>query len=169
VFLLLESALLIFALRIIDISLYMMRFMMVMRGRKILAWVFGFCQALVYIFAIREVLANLGNWSNMIGYATGFATGNVIGMWIEGKLAIGHLHLRIISTGRGVEIAERLRSAGFGVTEIAASGREGVVNLLNCSILRKEKEQVARMVMELDEQAFITAEDVRHVEGGFWK
>jgi uncharacterized protein YebE (UPF0316 family) len=168
VFLIIQSALLIFALRIIDISLYILRFMMVMRGRRILAWAFGFCQALVYIFAMSVVLTNLGNLFNMVGYAAGFATGIVVGMWVEGKLALGHLHLRIVSSRRGDEIAERLRLSGFGVTEIAAWGRDGMVNLLNCNILRKEEDHVARMVKELDEEAFITSEDIRHVERGFW-
>lgn len=162
------SALLIFGLRIVDISLYILRFMMVMRGRKILAWTFGFCQALVYIIAMSVVLTNLGNWFNMVGYAAGFATGIVVGMWVEGKLAMGHLHLRIVSQGHGDEIAESLRLEGFGVTEIPAWGKDGMVNLLNCNILRRDESRVVRMVKELDDGAFITAEDIRHVERGFW-
>lgn len=155
-------------MRIVDISLYILRFMMVMRGRKILAWTFGFCQAMVYITAMSVVLTNLGNWFNMVGYAAGFATGIVVGMWVEGKLAMGHLHLRIVSQGHGDEIAESLRLAGFGVTEIPAWGKDGMVNLLNCNILRKEESRLVRMVEELDDDAFITAEDIRHVERGFW-
>lgn len=162
------SALLIFGLRIVDISLYILRFMMVMRGRKILAWTFGFCQALVYIIAMSVVLTNLGNWFNMVGYAAGFATGIVVGMWVEGKLAMGRLHLRIVSQGHGDEIAESLRLEGFGVTEIPAWGKDGMVNLLNCNILRRDESRVVRMVKELDDGAFITAEDIRHVERGFW-
>ena len=162
------SALLIFGMRIIDISLYILRFMMVMRGRKILAWTFGFSQAMVYIIAMSVVLTNLGNWFNMVGYAAGFATGIVVGMWVEGKLAMGHLHLRIVSQGHGDEIAESLRLGGFGVTEIPAWGKDGMVNLLNCNVLRKEESRVVRMVEDLDDNAFITAEDIRHVERGFW-
>jgi len=168
VFSIIISALLIFGMRIVDISLYILRFMMVMRGRKILAWTFGFCQAMVYITAMSVVLTNLGNWFNMVGYAAGFATGIVVGMWVEGKLAMGHLHLRIVSQGHGDEIAESLRLAGFGVTEIPAWGKDGMVNLLNCNILRKEESRLVRMVEELDDDAFITAEDIRHVERGFW-
>lgn len=155
-------------MRIIDISLYILRFMMVMRGRKVLAWTFGFSQAMVYIIAMSVVLTNLGNWFNMVGYAAGFATGIVVGMWVEGKLAMGHLHLRIVSQGHGDEIAESLRLGGFGVTEIPAWGKDGMVNLLNCNVLRKEESRVVRMVEDLDDNAFITAEDIRHVERGFW-
>ena len=83
------AALLIFVLRIIDVSLAITRILMVMRGRKALAWVFGFFQALVFIVAIREVMSELGNWTNMMAYAAGFATGNVVGIWLESKIAVG--------------------------------------------------------------------------------
>ena len=99
------SALLIFTLRIIDVSLATMRLLMVMRGRKGLAWIFGFFQALVFIIAIRAILADIGNWQNLIGYAAGFATGNVVGMLVEERLAIGYTHIRIISSRRGNQVA----------------------------------------------------------------
>jgi uncharacterized protein YebE (UPF0316 family) len=91
------AGLLIFALRIVDVSMAIVRLLMVIRGRKGLAWLFGFVQAFVYIVAIREVMADLGNWINILSYAAGFATGTVVGIWIEERLAIGYGHVRIMS------------------------------------------------------------------------
>ena len=162
------SALIIFALRVVDVSLYTIRLMMVVRGRKLLAWVLGFCKATVYVAAILAVLANLDNWLNVAGYAAGFATGNVVGMWLEGKLAIGITHLRVISPRRGTGIVEQLRKAGYAVTEIAGQGKDGMVTVLNCGVRRREAGRVVRMVTDIDEQAFITEEPVRLVWKGFW-
>jgi len=162
------SAVLIFTLRIIDVSLATLRILMVIRGRKGLAWIFGFFQAFVFIIAIRAVLADIENWQNLIGYAAGFATGNVVGMLVEERLAIGYTHIRIISSRRGNQIAEHLRSAGFAVTEIPARGKDGTVTLLNCSVRRKRVSKIKRLVAEIDADAMVTSENIRAIRKGFW-
>lgn len=160
---------LIFVLRVGDMSLDTMRMLMVMRGKKSTAWVLGFFQSAIFVLAISSVLQNLDNLLNVIGYAAGFATGNVIGMMIEERLAVGHSHLRIISSRRGSAIAERMREEGYAITEIPARGRDGMVSLLNCSVLRKNVDRVHKIINEVDPEAFITAEDVRPVRRGFWR
>lgn len=160
---------LIFLLRVMDMTLDTLRVLVVMRGRKPLAWVLGFFQALIYILAISSVLKDLDNVLNIIGYAAGFATGNVVGMWIEERLAIGHMNVSIVSSRLGAAIAEKMRSEGFAVTEVPARGKDGTVTMLNCSVLRKNVQRVHALVNEIDPSAFITAEDVRPVRRGFWR
>jgi len=162
-------ALLIFSLRIIDVSLYTLRIMMVMRGRKGLAWIFAICQSLVFVSAITSVIADIGNWPKVIGYAAGFATGNVVGMLVEPRLAIGYSHLRIISSGHGLEIAEQLRAAGFGVTEISGQGKDGMVEMVSCSVQRRKTNQVLAIVDHIDQQAYITVENIQSFSKGYWK
>ncbi len=159
----------IFALRVSDMTLDTLRVLVVMRGRKNIAWLLGFFQALIFVIAIGSALKNLSNPLSVLGYAAGFATGNVFGMFLEEKLAIGHVHLSIISARRGAAIAERLREAGFAITEIPARGKDGTVTLLHCNVLRRNVEKVHRLVNEVDESAFITSEDVRPVWRGFWR
>lgn len=165
----LSGAGLIFLLRVSDMTLDTLRVLVVMRGRKGAAWVLGFFQSLIFVIAITSVLSNLDNPLNILGYAAGFATGNVVGMLIEERLAIGHVQLSIISPRRGSELAERLRAEGYAITEISARGKDGVVTLLSCSVLRKKVDQVQQLVNEVDDSAFITAEDVRPVRRGFWR
>jgi uncharacterized protein YebE (UPF0316 family) len=159
----------IFFLRVGDMSLDTLRVLFVMRGRKGLAWILGFFQAIIFVVAIGTVLNDLNNPLNIIGYAAGFATGNVLGILIEERLAIGHVLLNIISSRRGSAIAERLRSEGYGVTEIAAQGKDGMVTMLSCSVLRRRVDEVRKMVNEVDENAFITADDIRPVRRGHWR
>ncbi len=165
----LASALLIFGLRVLDMTLDTLRTLFVVRGRKPIAWVLGFGQSAVFVLAISSVLANLGNPWNLVGYAGGFATGVVAGMWIEERLAIGHTHMRIISSRRGTALAAALREAGYAVTEIPGRGKDGMVSVLSLSVRRKEVSKVEGKVMEVDDQAFITAEDVRPRRRGFWR
>ncbi len=163
------GALLIFGLRITDMSLDTMRVLFVMRGRKGIAWTLGFFQAGVYVVAIAKVLSSLGNPLAVLGYAAGFATGNVVGMLIEERLAIGHVHLQIVSSARGVALAEALRSAGYAVTEIPARGKDGMVHMLSVSVLRKDISHAEDIVHQTDPHAFMTSEDVRPIRRGFWR
>ena len=163
------AALGIFALRVGDMTLDTLRLLFVVRGKKWIAWILGFCQSVIFVIAITSVLQNLDNPLNVIGYAAGFATGNVVGMLIEERLAIGHVHINIISPRRGAAIVEHLRANGFAVTEIPARGKDGMVTLMQCDVLRKNVEQVRALVNEIDPDAFITAEDVRPIRRGFWR
>jgi len=162
------TGLMICCLRITDMSLDTLRLLFVVRGRKGIAWTLGFFEAGIYIIAITRVLSNLNNPLTILGYAVGFATGNVVGMLIEERLAIGHIQVSIVSSARGVALAQALREARFAVTEVPARGRDGMVHLLNLSVLRKDVPQVEGIVHEVDSEAFVTSADVRPVRRGFW-
>lgn len=163
------GALGIFALRVIDMTFDTLRMLFVVRGRKALAWVLGFFQSVIFVIAITTVLSNLNNPLNIVGYAAGFATGNVVGMFIEERLAIGYVKLSIISSGRGAVLAQGLREAGFAVTEIPARGRDGMVSMLSVSVRRREVMKAESLVHKNDADAFVIAEDVRPLRRGFWR
>ncbi len=163
------GALFVFSMRVLDMSCDTLRVLFVVRGKKKLSWILGFAQSVVFIVAISQVLTNLDNPLTVIGYAAGFATGNVLGMYIEERLAIGHTSIRVVSSHRGTQVVEKLREAGFGVTEIPARGKDGMVTVLNLSIQRKDVDRVDTIVLETDPEAFITTEDVRPLRRGFWR
>jgi uncharacterized protein YebE (UPF0316 family) len=162
-------ALLIFALRICDMSMDTLRVLFVVRGKKLFVWILGFMQSVIFVVAISSVLTGERNYLNILGYAAGFATGNVVGMLIENKLAIGHILVTIISSTRGSSIAERLRASGYAVTEIAGRGKNGTVFELHASVFRRDIDNIETIVLEADPTAFVTAEDVRPVRRGFWR
>ena len=159
----------IFFLRVLETSFDTLRVLFVMRGRKAIVWSIGFLQSSIFILAIASVISDLNNPLKILGYTAGFATGNVVGMWIEEKLAIGHIHMIIVSSNLGTAIAEKIREEGFAVTEIPARGRNGMVAMLSCSIFRKNVQKIRKLVNQIDDNAFITAEDVRPVRRGFWR
>jgi uncharacterized protein YebE (UPF0316 family) len=163
------SALLIFSLRVVDMSLDTVRVLFVMRGRKGVAWVIGFIQSLVFLVAFTSALKNITNPLSFLAYAAGFATGNVVGIWIEDKLAIGYTYLRIISPCFGNKIAEQLRTQGFAITEISGRGKDGMVNILNCSVLRRQAGKAIQTVQEIDPDAFITSQETSAIHRGFWR
>jgi uncharacterized protein YebE (UPF0316 family) len=163
------AALGIFGLRVADMTCDTLRMLFVVRGRKWIAWVLGFTQSVIFVIAITSVLSNLDNPLNIIGYAAGFATGNVVGMWIEERPAVGHVKISIVTSGLGASLAGSLREAGYAVTEIPARGKDGMVSMLSVSIRRKDVTRVDAIIHEKDPGSFVIAEDVRPLRRGFWR
>ncbi|MDD3323432.1 MAG: DUF5698 domain-containing protein, partial [Paludibacter sp.] len=59
------------------------------KNLKVLTGLFGFMEALIYIFGLAIVLSGDQNILEMVVYAIGFAAGLILGIYIEQKLAIG--------------------------------------------------------------------------------
>jgi uncharacterized protein YebE (UPF0316 family) len=159
----------IFFLRVTDMTLDTLRVLFVIRHKRLAAWVLGFLQSAIWVIAITSVLNNLDNLWNVVAYASGFATGNVVGMTIEEVLAIGHVHLRVISSGRGAAIVEAVRAAGYAVTEVAGRGKDGTVAMISCSIKRRHISKVQKEISIIDPDAFITVEEIRPLHRGYWR
>ena len=115
-------ALAIFLIRVLSITMDTLRFMLTMRGNKTISWFLGFIESVLFVVVMGAVLDDLNNVLNIVGYAAGFATGNVVGMEIEKRLAIGFSHIKIVSKQRGLAVAEALRAMDYAVTEIPARG-----------------------------------------------
>lgn len=160
------GALLIFALRIVDVSCDTMRVLFAVRGKRLIAGSLGFFQAFIWIFAVATAIRHLDSWMHILGYAAGFACGTMIGITIEQSVAYGLAAVRIVSRFGGVEIAEALRDRGYGVTEFAGYGREGKVEIVNSVVLRAHLDEVVAIVERWDPEAFVTVEEPRILLGG---
>ena len=158
----------IFSARICDVSLSTMRMLMVMRGQRIYAAIIGFFEVIVYIIALNKIFSNLDNPLNLFFYAAGFATGTMVGSLIEEKLAVGTLTVQIITMNAPLELTEKLRKDGYGVTVIEGQGREGIRYILQIILQRKRVQQLRRLIDEWDKCAFWTIFDARSTRGGIF-
>lgn len=157
----------IFGLRIIDVSLATLRMLLAMRNQKVLVPIIGFVEVLVWLFAAGNAIRFLDSPFHVVGYAAGFSTGTVVGLWVEEKLALGLATIRIISAHGGVELADGLREKGFGVTEFAGQGREGRVEVVYTVARRAQVPRVLREVDYWDPDAFVTVEEPRAIQRGW--
>lgn len=154
-------------LRCVDTTLSTLRVLAVVRGRRPLAWILGFCSSLLFVTAVAAVLQSLDEPLNVLAYAAGFASGNALGILIEDRLAAGHSLLRIVSPGRGPALIEALRSAGRGATELPARSETGTVTMIYCYVPRRDVPLARRQISTLDPQAHVTVENVRQLKGGW--
>lgn len=151
----------IFFARICDVSLGTIRTICIVRGLRLVAALLGFFEVLIWVVAISSVVNHLHNPLNMIAYAGGFATGNWVGVWLEGRLALGQQIVRLISYDPEGRLAESLRSAGFVVTELDGHGRDAPVKICFIATNRREVPAVLARATRVDPQVFATIEDVR--------
>jgi uncharacterized protein YebE (UPF0316 family) len=160
------GALVIFCLRIVDVSCDTMRVIFAIRGKRVVAAALGFIQALVWIVAVGAAVKHLDSVLHIIGYAGGYAAGTFAGITLEQKIAYGVATVRIVSKRAGVEIAEALRIAGYGVTEFPGFGRDGAVEILNSVVQRRHIADVLDIITERDAEAFVTVEEPKILRGG---
>lgn len=158
---------LIFFLRIVDVSLATVRMLLAVRGARLAVPLIGFFEVLICIFAVGSAIRNLNSGWHVLGYAGGFATGNALGLWIEEKLAPGLATVRVMSLHGGVELADALRRKGFGVTEFAGQGREGTVEMMYTVVRRRDLEDVLHEVDRWDPGAFVSIEEPRRIRRGW--
>ena len=160
------TSLLIFALRVTDVSIGTVRVLYAMRGRRYVAAGLGLFESLVFIVALSRV-ASFDSFWKMLAYASGFATGNFMGITIERWIASGTILVRIVA--KNAILIAGLRGAGFGVTVTQGEGKEGSVALLLVVAARKRQRELLEIVEKLDPDAFVTLDAVSHAQGGYLK
>jgi uncharacterized protein YebE (UPF0316 family) len=138
--------LLIFCARLGDVSLATLRIILVSRGMKQLAPFIGFFEVTIWLFAITQVMKHLDHWYNIVAYAAGFSAGTWAGIWLEERLALGLLSVRVITTEDASDLLERLRAAKSVTPKRSARGVRGNVRLIFSVIQRKDLERMREIV-----------------------
>jgi len=158
---------LIFALRIVDVSLGAVRMIVMVRGYRAAAALTGFLEVLVWIVAIGSALDNLGSVYHVVGYAAGFAAGSYVGVAVEEYLALGQVVVRaILPDEAGGQTAHRLRQEGYAVTELEGRGRDGPIDILNAVVSRRHASRVIDLVEAEAPRSFVTVEEIRSTRRG---
>ncbi len=160
---------LIFLARIFDVTLGTLRVVFISRGLRLLAPLAGFFEVLIWITAITQIMRNLDNWICYITYAGGYAAGTYIGLWLEERLAMGTVIVRVIPQKRdATELIKRMRAQSYGVTSVDAQGSRGQVKMVFSIVKRSALPKVLKMVKECNPHAFYTVEDVRDIHKGIF-
>ncbi len=158
----------IFGLRTVDQTINTVRTLITVQGERRLAWALGFIQSFLFITAIAGVLSSLTQPVNLLAYAAGYATGQVLGISLENRLARGHSVLRVISASKGQAVVDALRQQGWGVTELPGQGLDGTVGVILCTVPRKIIPSAKATILGIDTSAFVTVQHV-YLLGGGWR
>jgi uncharacterized protein YebE (UPF0316 family) len=151
--------------RVADVSLGSLRIIFLARGQR-LASLLGFFEVLIWLLAIRQIMQNLDNPVTYLAYAAGFAGGNLIGIALEEKLAVGTQIVRVITNKDVNQMIEQLHARGYGVTCVDARGVTGRVQMVYSIIRRKDLPEVQAIIAERCPKAFLSIEEIRSASEG---
>ena len=160
-------AFLIFCFRIIDVSLGTFRVQMIVNRRKAAAGIIGFFEILIFILIVSKVIQDIENWMNVLAYCSGFAAGNMVGIFITEKISQEIVSVGVISKNYWPEIEQRLREEGFGVTRNLGYGLQGELQVLRIITSRNLFPKIRDIALEYDPKAFITCYLIVGKAGGY--
>lgn len=155
--------LLIFFARVMDVSINTLRIMFVLNGKKKIAPILGFFEAMIWLLAIGQIFQNINNPMSYIAYAGGFAMGTFVGMTIEERLALGRVLVRVITPEPMPDLIEYMKDRNYRFTSVGAEGRYGKVNLLFTVMKREDLQKYIEKVKSLNDKAFYTIESVKRI------
>lgn len=157
--------LMIFCARICDVSIGTVRYLLISRGFKNYAPVFGFFEVIIWLIAMGQVMKNITNPLCYIAYGGGFAAGTYIGMEIEERMKLGYSIIRLITAKPAEDFIARLRKDNFRVTNFEAQGAFGKVTIIFMVVKRVNIQQLITLIRDFNPKAFFTIEDIRSSEG----
>jgi uncharacterized protein YebE (UPF0316 family) len=162
-----SKLLLIILVQLIYVPMLTLRTISMVKNLKIFTSIFGFLEALIYIFGLSIVLSGDQNVLEMFIYSLGFALGLVVGIYTEKKLAIGFININVNIRQRNDDMITFLRNQGFGVTTYLAEGRNGIREKLEILAKRTREEELLRYIRYYEPDAFIIAYEPKTFKGGY--
>ena len=156
------TGVIIFLARICDVSIGTIRTIVTVQGRTVIAFTLAIFEISIWVTVVSAVINQIKDQPLLVVfYAFGYATGNVVGIMVERKLAFGTTILRIITRDAGPQIADHLRKKGQPVTIFRGEGMRGPVNELYIACRRRDLKWILPDVQGMDPKLFYVIEQAR--------
>jgi len=153
------TGLAIFTARIFDVSIGTVRTIVTVQGRSVIAFILAVFEVTIWITVVSAVIHQVSELPVLIiFYSLGYATGNIVGILVERRLAFGMIILKVFSLKKGKEMAVAFRKAGQPVTIFAGEGMHEPVLELYLACRRRDLRWMIPKVYEIDESAFYVVE-----------
>ncbi len=160
--------LLIFSVKIFEVSLAVLRIVLITKGERIIGACIGFFEVVIWVIVVATVLTNITEDPIQIFvYAFAFSVGNYTGSWIENKLALGTVKIEaIVKKIHGKQLAMELRTMNFAVTCMDAYGRDDRKEVLYMHVPRRKIKETIETIKSFQKDVVITINDIRPIFGG---
>lgn len=157
-----------FFARTADMCLATLRHLFAVRGRRSLAASAAFLEIMIYLFALRLILAGEMGLLRMSVFSAGYAFGVFLGTIVDEKLALGTRLVQVV-IGEGHDaLIKRLRRS-LPVTVWKAEGRDGPKSVLQIHVRRRDHKRLLRRIRAEAPDAFILDMEPRSWTGGLIK
>jgi uncharacterized protein YebE (UPF0316 family) len=158
------TGIVIFFARVLDVSIGTVRTIVTVQGRTTIAFCLAVIETVIWILVVSAVINQVKDAPILIAfYSVGFATGNVVGIWVERKLAFGLIVFKVITRDKSTVLAMRFRQMGQPVTIFTGEGISGPVYELYVVCRRRDLKKFIPITRKLDPNAFYITEQARDV------
>lgn len=162
-----SKLLLILFVQLLYVPMLSLRTISMVKNMKVLTCVFGFLEAIIYIFGLAIVLSGEQSVIEMVVYAIGFSLGLFAGILIEQKLAIGYSSFHVNINHKNPLLVKELRDKGFGVTIFVGEGRNSSRLKLDILTRRKREDELIHAILDKEPNAFIIGYEPKMFKGGY--
>jgi uncharacterized protein YebE (UPF0316 family) len=156
----------IFVAEMCVVTLATLRTIFLAKGRRLLAPLLGFFEVAMWLFAIGEVMRNLGDVRCALAFAGGFTVGTFLGVVVEQKLALGSVVVRTITCKDASSLVAALRGAGYGVTCLQGDGATGPVQVVFTVVPRRMLGHVLGILKAFDPGVFYSVDALQSAAAG---
>ncbi|MDF2594437.1 MAG: conserved rane protein of unknown function [Clostridia bacterium] len=162
--------LIIFAAKVIEVALAILRTIMITKGERIIGSFIGFFEVLIWVVLVSTVLTDISaDPYKIVAFALGFSAGNYLGSVLESKIGLGTTTITVIvGQDKGPALAKYLHEKNLGTTLMSGSGKEeNSKNILMLVVKRKNTPHIIELIKNYDHTAFITIAETKPVYGGY--
>lgn len=161
---------LIFIAKVAEVTLAILRTIMITKGERIVGSFIGFFEVLIWVALVSTILTDIASDPfRIVAFAFGFSAGNYLGSVVESKIGLGTTTITVIVTkDKGPELARYLQEKNLGATLMSGSGKEdNSKNIIMLVVKRKNAPDVIELIKNYDHTAFITLAETKPVYGGY--
>lgn len=162
--------LLVFAAKIIEITLQSLKTCMMVKGQRLKAAMLGFVECLIWGLVISTIISTLGDdFALLFFYCAGYAMGLFLGSAIESKIALGTSNLQLIANEENTRrIIAYLRENDRGYTVFGGHGSTDRMYMILIVLPRRGMKRVLKEIRRLcNNHVFVVASDVSKYAGGY--
>lgn len=167
----LQMCIIIFFARVIDVSLATFVTVLTVKGKRALATIIGFIDVLIWFLVVKEALnTDIKSIWIAFSYAGGYALGTFIGTTLSNKLIDGKISAQVIINSDSINEVEKIRKAGFAVSQIDCTGKDNAKKImLFIELDKKHLDDLKDIINKIDKDAFMVINETKYVLNGFFK
>ena len=140
------SAIAMVLLAMVSVGLWTLRVALAAAGRCVAGAAVAAVEAVVFALAFSQLVADLGSWDRIAGYAIGVALGTVGGLAIKERFDPGTAVVEVVVPGDGAPLREAFDALGWPATSLPALGAHGPATVLFLVVHGNRTREVVQLV-----------------------
>lgn len=163
----------IFLARIVDVTLGTIRTVYTVKERTLSAGIIAFFEVFIWFIVVKEALnTDIQSIFIVISYASGYATGTIIGTCISKRFINSLISVEVITSKSNSKNIKKIREQGFGVSVVDTVNNYNenkYQQILYITLNSRHLKKLITQIKQIDEKAFIVINESKIVQNGFIK